>query len=322
MESAKQQLKDTFTEYWKYLALNAACELELFDKIEEEEHSIHSISEKYKWNSNSIENLIGFCIHENYLSYSKKGKLQNTETGKLLVKNNPDGLHHACLLWADEHMTAWQNLAFSIKSGKTSFSNSYGKPYFDYLKDKPQASQLYHKAIHEYARDDYAKITDIHDFSIHKSIMDVGGSHGALIQQIKNNYPNINCYLFDLKNVISSINIENIHLIAGDFFKGIPPCSDAILLSRVLHDWDEEYAIRILDNCYKALPANGQIYIIEILTDKLEEQPYLLNLNMKVMCNSYERTEKQYATLLQKSGFKTLEIKSLNQLQSIIIANK
>lgn len=322
METAKEQLKNTFTAYWKYLALNAACELELFDIIEREEHSIDSLSNNKKWDINGIKNLIGFCIVENYLFYSEQGILKNTDVGKLLIKENPEGLYQACLLWADEHMNAWQNLAFTIRTGKTSFSNLYGKPYFDYLKDQPEVSQLYHKAMHEYARDDYAKIADIHDFSIHQSIMDVGGSYGALIQEIKFNCPETICYLFDLSNVITHVSFPNIHLIAGDFFEEIPPCSDAILLGRVLHDWDDEDAIRILDNCYQALPYNGTIYIMEILTDRLDEQPYLLNLNMKAMCNSYERTEKQYTTILQKSGFSITEIKPLNSLQFLIIADK
>lgn len=318
----KQELKNIFTEHWTYLALNAACELELFDKIEAGENSINQLISINKWDKDSSSNLIGFCIDEGYIHLSKNGHLSNTEKGNLLRKENPDGLYHACLLWADEHMNAWQNLAYTIKTGKTSFYNLYEKPYFDYLKEKPESSQLYHKAIHEYARDDYSNISNIHDFSIHSSIMDVGGSYGALIQQIKSNYPAINCYLFDLANVISSLSIDNIHLIAGDFFKEIPPCSEAILLSRVLHDWDDEYALQILKNCYQALPNNGRIYILEILTDHLKQAPYLLNLNMKAMCNSYERTEKQYQHLLQKTGFKISEIKPLNQLQSLIIADK
>jgi C-methyltransferase len=318
----KQELKKIFTEHWTYLALNAACELELFDKIEAGENNLNKLISINKWDKDSLFNLIGFCINDGYINQLKNGYLSNTKKGNLLRKENTDGLYYACLLWADEHMNAWQNLAYTIQTGKSSFEKKYGEPFFDYLNKQPQQLENYQKAIHEYARDDYQNISKIHDFSHYHSIIDVGGSHGTLIQQIKKDNPHINCSLFDLPQVINALNINNIQLISGNFFNEIPKKNDAIILSRVLHDWDDKKAIIILKNCYIALPKNGQLFIIEILSDKLEQQPHLLNLNMKIICNSRERTTVDFKNLLIKTGFTLTEIKPLNHLQFIIIAQK
>jgi hypothetical protein len=110
--------------------------------------------------------------------------------------------------------------------------------------------------------------------------------------------------------------------ISGDFFKEIPPIADGIIMSRVIHDWEDKKARLILKNVYHALPSTGKLYLIEILKDNLKDGATLLSLNMLLMCNSYERTKEAYLSLLIEVGFKVKEVKSLNTLQSIIICEK
>jgi C-methyltransferase len=47
-------------------------------------------------------------------------------------------LKYACMNWSGEHLTAWQNLDFSIKTGNSSFEEIYKKPFFDFLNDNPE----------------------------------------------------------------------------------------------------------------------------------------------------------------------------------------
>jgi 16S rRNA G1207 methylase RsmC len=174
----------------------------------------------------------------------------------------------------------------------------------------------------EYARDDYKTLPDLVDFSKHKSIIDVGGGYGAAINTIKAKYPQIDCYLFDLPKVIENVYIENISTIAGDFFEDIPPLTDTIILSRILHDWDDEKVNLILKNCFKALPQNGTLYIIENCTDKITIDLSLLSLNMAAMCESYERKSTEYINCVQQVGFIFQKDIQLNDLQTILIFEK
>ena len=118
-------------------------------------------------------------------------------------------------------------------------------------------------------RDDYQNICKQHNFSIHKSITDIGGSLGALINIIYKNNPNLKCFLFDKPEVIRLIKSEKIETIKGDFFENIPNLSDAIIMSRVIHDWNNEKAQIILQNVYKALPKNGTLYLLPPETSQL-----------------------------------------------------
>jgi len=319
---AKTQLKRMFTQHWNYFAVVSACELKLFDLIFNGQNTIEVIVESNNWNAKSLAYLVDFLISENYLVRYENQTLGLTEKGNLLREENEDGLYYACLNWSGEHLEAWKNISYSIQTGLSSFEKSYQKSYFDFLNDDKVKLRNYQKAMHQYALDDYKKIPEIIDFSIHKNLMDVGGSQGALIKFVKQKYPSLNCFLFDLESVLELVSLNEIALIKGDFFNEIPKCSDAIILSRVLHDWDDEKSQLILRNCVEALPDEGMMYIIENCSDNINDKLSLLSLNMTVMCQSFERTSKEYISLCEAVGFTFIESKKLNELQTILILKK
>jgi len=316
----KNELKDLFTSYWKYLAINAACELRLFDKIKLQSVTVEVLCKNNNWDFSSVNSTIEICKTEGLLEQSTELKL--APKGELLTTDHPDNLLYACLHWADEHLNSWQNLSYTLRTGLSSFENTYGEQYFEYLRKRPDKFHEYHKAMFEYAIDDYKSICSIIDFSSYQSVMDVGGGYGALIKIIKEHNPYLDCFLFDLPEVINYVQLKNITKVPGNFFYDIVVKPEAIILSRVLHDWNDEKASVIINNCYQAIPYGGSIYIIEILADKLSEAPLLLNLNMAAICNSKERTFNEYLSLLHKGGFKYNNCVQLNELQSIIKAVK
>ena len=322
MGNMKDELKSIFTEHWKYLAVNTACELEIFDKIFEGQNSSDKLIQNNQWNLKTLSHLLGFLITNEYLIEGENQTFNLSPKANLLRKNNPDGLYYACLNWSGEHLLAWQNLKYSIETGKSSFEHVYKKPYFDYLNDHPEKLMKYHKAMYEYARDDYKNLPKDVNFGIHRSIMDVGGGYGAAIELIASTYPDLECFLFDLETVLLKTSIKGVKNISGDFFKSIPTISEAIILSRVLHDWNNEKASVILQNCFEALPSNGTLYVIENCIDLIQSDLSLLSLNMTAMCESFERSKSQYIELCKNSGFKFNTHKKLNNLQSILIFTK
>ncbi|MCU0445141.1 MAG: hypothetical protein MUF58_11080 [Arcicella sp.] len=320
--NAKNELKSIFTEYWKYLAVNTACKLKLFDKIFEGQNTLEILCSTNQWDKPTLSNLVSYLVEDNYLIYKLNPVISLLEKGELLIESNPKGLYYACLNWAEEHLNAWQHLDYSVKTAGSSFEKIYKKPYFDYLNDNPEKLINYHKAIYEYASDDYKELPNMIDFSIHNSIMDVGGGYGAAISLIKEKNQNIRCILFDLQKVIEQITNENIVKLNGNFFESIPNVTEAILLTRVLHDWNDEKAKIILKKCFLALPSNGTLYVIENCKDKIKTSISLLSLNMTAMCQSFERSSLEYIKLCEETGFNFQKDKKLNELQTILIFKK
>jgi C-methyltransferase len=321
MESMKNELKQLFTAYWEYIAISTACKLNVFDEITESGITANILSQNLYLQKQSLQNLLNVLVEKKFLSKNAE-KYYLTVKSQYLTENHPESLKYACLNWSDEHLTAWQNMSYTIKTGKSAFKKVYGDNFFNYLNKNPEKLRKYHKAMFEYARDDYANISNKIDFGTHKSILDAGGGYGALIRNIKENYPEIICILFDLPAVIDEVELTDIVKISGDFFNEIPVISDAIILSRVIHDWDDAKASVILNNCFKALPKSGSLYIIENCTDKYESDLPLLSLNMQIMCDSNERSSVQYINLAKETGFTFDSEVQLNDLQTILIFKK
>jgi C-methyltransferase len=320
--SDRSELKQLFTSYWKYLAINAACELKVFDLIYETNHTLDDLLSNSTLDIRLMKILIEFLIDEEYIMCNSSEELLLTEKGHLLRESNKNGLYYACLNWSEEHLSAWQNLVHTLKTGQSAFEHLYQKPYFDYLNENPEKLINYHKAMLAYAKEDYEELPNRIDFSIHTCVMDVGGGYGAAIKRIKESNPLLRCVLFDLEKVVGSDIYENVECIGGDFFEGIPACADAIILSRVIHDWNDEKALRILSNCFNALPNGGKLYIVENCKDLISNKLSLLSLNMAVMCDSFERTSHAYIALCASQGFRFLELRTLNALQTILIFSK
>lgn len=316
----KDKLKSFFTDHWKYMAVSAACKLNLFDHLQQEK-TAKQLANELSLNEEKLLLLLNALHNADFLGKNADFFKVNS-TSEFLTENNPESLKYACMNWSAEHLNAWQNLDFSIQTGKSSFEEIYGLSFFDYLNENPEKLHAYHKAMYEYAKDDYKALPDLIDFSNHKSVMDIGGSYGAVLENIKAKNPNVECILFDLEKTAKNAVFSAGQKIGGNFFDNIPSKAEAFILSRILHDWNNEKANIILKNCFEALPNNGTLYVIENCSDKIKVDLSLLSLNMTAMCESYERTSTQYISLAENAGFHFEIETKLNELQTILIFKK
>src|SRR6185295_4246654 len=110
-----------------------------------------------------------------------------------------------------------------------------------------------------------------YDFSKLASITDVGGGSGAFIAALLARNSQLRGTLFDRRaaveasaDVLRAAGVEaRCERVAGDFFDSVPAAAEAILLSRVLHDFDDRECVRVLKNCHAALPPRGRLVIVE-----------------------------------------------------------
>ncbi|XP_020238742.1 isoliquiritigenin 2'-O-methyltransferase-like [Cajanus cajan] len=140
-------------------------------------------------------------------------------------------------------------------------------------------------------------------------LVDVGGGIGQNLNMIISKYPSINGINFDLPHAIRKAPIyPGIKHVEGDMFKSVPK-GDAILLKVVLHNWSDEECIKILSNCYEALPQNGKVIVVEYIVPEEIHSTDVDKIvtgfdNMMLLINDgSERTEKQFENLCKHSGF-------------------
>ena len=111
-------------------------------------------------------------------------------------------------------------------------------------------------------------------------------------------------------------------LVECDFFTEVPRGADAYLLLRVLHDWDDQDAIRILRQIRKAMDPSARILIIDGVVGPPNEDPStkFLDLMMLVSAGGRERNAAEWQSMLRTTGFRLEGILPAGPGRSIINA--
>ncbi|KKL44584.1 hypothetical protein LCGC14_2364240, partial [marine sediment metagenome] len=235
-------------------------------------------------------------------------------------------------MWGDEHYIVMSRLFEALKSYEPQFKNIYDLDVFQYFEKNKEKGTIFHKAMKEYSFD-YDDLLLLHDFNDTKTIMDVGGGSGHLLEKILiKNYHIKEAFLFDLPTVIENAQTSmkddkiksKIKFISGDFLNEIPIKVDTIVMSRVLHDWDDFKVLEILKNINLSLKENGTLLLFETIVpeDSNYDVGITLNFNLLVCTGGKERTQKEFQGLLNKVNFEISQIKQGKSKISLIIARK
>jgi hypothetical protein len=98
---------------------------------------------------------------------------------------------------------------------------------------------------------------------------------------------------------------DRCELVTGDFTAAIPAGGDMYLLSRVLHDWDDQQCLGILKRCAEAMPDHAELLIVERLLPEDDSPSLAVAWDLHMMCNvgGRERTATEYHELLADAGF-------------------
>jgi hypothetical protein len=205
-----------------------------------------------------------------------------------------------------------------VRTGEPAFDHVYGKPFFEYLAEDPTLAEIFNDVMTSATGDEGAAIAAAHDFSGYRRIVDVGGGHGALLAAVLSRYPSPSGVLFDLPDVVETaggaidrhIAAGRVKKVPGDFSKAVPAGGDAYLLKWIVHDWDDEAAIRILTNCRTAMAQAGKVLLVEVVIpdDTAGSDATRLDTTMLVFTGSRERTEREYRELLHRAGLTLLRI--------------
>ncbi|KAK9115015.1 hypothetical protein Syun_021812 [Stephania yunnanensis] len=141
-----------------------------------------------------------------------------------------------------------------------------------------------------------------------KQIVDVGGSYGTVVGMITAKYPHIKGINFDLPKVVEIAHpLPGVKHVGGNMFEWVPE-GDAIVMKSVLHDWKDHECITILKNCYKALPNDGKVVILDMIVPEVPDpnsvakEVYSMDIMMLVY-GGKERTKQDFDALAKEAGF-------------------
>ena len=202
----------------------------------------------------------------------------------------------------------------SVKTGEPALRHAVGTELFEYLAAHPHEGTVFSAGMGDFGRGVSEAVVHAYNFSGVGTIVDVGGGHGTLLSAILRGNAHLKGILFDLPHVadgarglMASAGVaDRCQIHGGDFLAEVPAGGDAYILSWIIHDWDRGRAVTILKRCRQAMPTTGRLLLVEAVIPPGNE-PHagkIMDFVMLTALGGQERTEEQYADLLQEAGFR------------------
>lgn len=222
----------------------------------------------------------------------------------------------------------WDGLDHSIRTGEAGAVKAFGEPMFDYIGHNPELGPLFDAGMTAFHGHETQAMLDAYDFGEIKTLADIGGGNGLLLAAVLQRYPNLHGILFDLEHVsgraragMKALGLESrCSVVEGSFFEAIPAGADAYLMRHIIHDWTDEQSIQILSNCRKVIPAHGRVLLVEFTVPEANQASLGKDADMMMLAfpGGMERTDAEYAALLESSGFRLAKVTPTKSAVSVV----
>lgn len=317
--SPSDALMPVITGYTSAQVVHVAVQLRLPDLLGEGSRSVEELATATSTHAPSLARLVRALASLGIVAEAGGGRIALTTLGGPLRSDAPDSIRDAVLFLVGEWAwRAWGDLLYSVRTGEPAFDRIFCMSNFEYWEHNPEAGAIHDAFFRTMSRTTSAPIVAAYDFTRFGTVVDVGGSTGALLAAILQAHPAVRGLLFDLPHVAAGAErilteagvADRCTVIGGSFFDTIPPGGDAYLLKYIIHDWDDERAVAILRRCREAMAPDATLLLVEqVLPEHLEAEATArgvahLDLQMLVMTpGGRERTEGEYRSLLREAGF-------------------
>ncbi|KAK1427730.1 hypothetical protein QVD17_16424 [Tagetes erecta] len=233
---------------------------------------------------------------------------------------NEDGASFASLMDLEQDevsIKSWLKLEDSIIEGGTPFETVTEMKGFEYMAHDPRFGAIFNKAMKDTSTIMIKEILKHYDgFDNLNTLVDVGGGLGGNLYMIVSQHKHIKGINFDLPNVICRApHFPGVEHVAGDMFDYVPQ-GDAIFLKWIVHGWGDDDCVKFLKNCYKALPDDGKVIIVDKIVTFLPDTSSSSKTDahadafmMTFTNGGKERTEDEFFTLATESGFRGMRKK-------------
>ncbi|WP_394830842.1 acetylserotonin O-methyltransferase [Pendulispora rubella] len=301
-------------------AISVAARLGLADLMANGPVTVQDLASKIGANPRALHRLLRALAGVGVFAEMEAGSFVLTPMAERLRSDVPGSFRAFALLPSEPSFWGpWGELLYSVKTGKTAFSKVYGMDVWEWREKNPEAGQVFNDAMTSLSDAQSAAIVDAYDFSTFEHVIDVGGGHGALVRALAKAHPQLRGTVFDLAFVTERTNAafeaeglaERCRAESGDMFKNVPSGGDAYLFKYIMHDWEDDQALDILRTCRQAIgTASARLLVFEqvIPPGNVPHPSKLLDLQMLISAGGRERTEAEFASLLNAGGFRLVRI--------------
>jgi len=293
-------------------ALRAVALLGVADHLAGGPRAVAELAELTGSNELYLRRLLRFLASREIFREEEDGRFGLTPYAEVLRGDSPKSIRAGVLTSTSELW--WQSasdLVEAIRHGEPAFDRRYGQPFFGYLAENPSVGTMFNEGMATFAAGDTDAITSSYDFPESGVLVDVGGGLGGVLLAVLRTRPDLRGVLFDHEKVLAGNVLGQLGAddrwaaVPGDFFESVP-AGDFYMLKNILHDWNDDQCVRILENCLRAMRPGGKLLVIEAVLPPGNE-PHLgktMDMIMLLLLPGQERTMAEFEPVFSRAGLR------------------
>jgi hypothetical protein len=302
--------------YWLPRALHVVADLAVADALDQQPRSAADLAKEVGVDADALDRVLRLLASHGVFD-RRNGKYAHNTLSRALRSDHPQSMRaYVRLVGLPVFWESWGALEQVVRSGKPAV-----RDIFAYFKEHPQETEIFDAGMKSKAQSVISPVLAAYDFSIFRTIGDIGGGLGHLLKAVLKSAPNLRGVLFDQPHVVERVELDDtiasrLILQGGDFFRGPLPRCDAYVLMEILHDWPDEQSRQILQQIRKAAPSMAKLLVVEtVLPNESawaagngEHFGNHLDINMLVLTGGRERTPDEFAKLFAESGWQLARV--------------
>lgn len=326
------------TAFWQARVLHTATRLDIATALADEILEADDIAHRVSADPDAVYRILRMLTAMGIFEETSFRHFRNNKVSAYLREDKPSNLRAMVLMHNSETMSRpwYEQFEHGVRSGESPFRLTHGEELYRYMDTHAEFDALFAKAmgcVEALVGDSFAKDFDWGRFD---RVIDVGGSKGAKALMILKQHPGLQALVVDREQVIRDARrfwsgkedatlLDRMDFETGDLLDNVPIATsdrDIYLLSAVLHGFDDETCIRVLNNVAEAArPKGACIAVMELV---LPEQGVDLarasfDLQMFVGTHGRERTLREWQALFTESGLALEEAVSLRSFGNILV---
>ncbi|PZG19391.1 methyltransferase [Nonomuraea aridisoli] len=313
-----ERMMTMITGFWVSQVVRAAAVFDIAGHLAAGRTTAEEIAGAESADRDAVRRLLRTWASLGLLTSEDGVRFASTSLLDTLHPDAPHSLHHLALSQAAPgHWLPWGRFPDAVRSGATQGPAAYGGEVWDYLAKNPDEAHYFTRSL--------ANITAMTNAEVARQIgvrgealaVDVGGADGSLIRELMRDHPHLRGVVLDRPDVVPDALAaakadglaDRFEAVGGDFFE-VVPAADLYLLRYIVHDWNDEQAVRILANCRASLNDGGRVAVVELLVGPIGTPGLapVMDANMLVMTGGRERDLAEYDALFARAGLRRTRV--------------
>ncbi len=307
-------LLDAYQQGLVFHSLCAVTRLSIPDRMADGRRDIAALAEETGTDEDALRRMLVLLAGSGIVDVDPgRVSAELTERGKVLCRRHPMSLWATFATFGIPDVG--NALTETLKDGGPATRHALGVDFWEHLAKHPDQQLVFGQAMAEQARLLTLPCVPLLDWPAEGTVADIAGGIGVLLADILDEVPDARGILVDQPEVLGRARTylseqgvdDRCTVRTGDLFVP-PPRADVYVLSRVLHDWDDDSVAAILAAVRRGGDDTAVLRIFEdVLPDDAVPSAIQAWADVAMLAlyhRAKERTLPEYRRLLERGGWR------------------